>query len=49
MTLVPHINGLRVHQILDEARYHCNIDDYLPDMNDDKQTNREFVINIGIV
>ena len=47
MKYVPQVKGLRVHQILNEARKHWRIDDYLPEMKDDKQPNRKFVVNIG--
>ena len=47
MAYVPQVKGLRVHQILNEARKHWRIDDYLPEMKDDKLPNREFVVNIG--
>ena len=47
MTYVPQIKGLRVADILAEARKHVNIDDYMPDMKDDKLPNRDFVVNVG--
>ena len=47
MAHISHIDGLRVHQILEEARKHWQIDEFMPELNDDKLSNREFVINIG--
>ena len=47
MTHAPHIQGLRVFQIINMAKQHCNIDLYLPDLKDDKLPSREFVVNIG--
>ena len=47
MTHVPQIEGLRVHQILENARYFLLIDDYMPELNDEKLPNWEFGINIG--
>ena len=47
MTYVPQIKGLRVADILAEARKHVNIDDYMPDMKDDKLPNGDCVVNVG--
>ena len=47
MTHAPHIQGLRVFQIINMAKQHCNIDLYLPDLKDDKLPSREFVVNVG--
>ena len=47
MAHVPQIKGLRVTEILAEARKHVEIDNYMPDMKDDKLPNREFVINVS--
>ena len=47
MAHAPQIEGLKVHQILEKAREFCEIDDYMPELNDDKLPNREFVVNIG--
>ena len=47
MTYLPHVDGLRVHQILYEARKHWQIDEFMPELNDEKLPNREFVVNIG--
>ena len=47
MAYVPHVDGLRVHQILDEERKHWQIDEFMPELNDEKLPNREFVVNIG--
>ena len=44
---VPHIKGLRVHQLLYEARKHWDIDEYMPDLADDKLPSREYVINVS--
>ena len=49
MDHVPQMKGLRVTQILEEARKHVNIDSYMPDLNDDKLPNRDFVVNVGKV
>ena len=47
MNHVPQVKGLRVTQILEEARRHVDIDSYMPDLNYDKLPNRDFVINVG--
>ena len=47
MAYVPQIKGLRVAELLEEAKKHVNIDDYLPDMKDEKLPNRDFVVNVG--
>ena len=47
MDHVPQVKGLRVTQILEEARRHVDIDSYMPDLNYDKLPNRDFVINVG--
>ena len=47
MTYVPQIKGLRVNQILDEARKYVDVDKYMPDMKDDKLPSRDYVINVG--
>ena len=44
---VPQIKGLRVNQILEMARQYTNIDDYMPDLKDDKMPNGDFVSNVG--
>ena len=49
MTHAPHIQGLRVYQIIEMARQHCDIDSYLPELKDDKLPNREFVVNVGMI
>ena len=49
MAHAPQIEGLRLHQILEKAREFCEIDDYMPELNDGKLPNREFVVNIGNV
>ena len=43
---VPQIPGLKVNQILQEARNHADIDDYMPDLKDGKLPNRDYVINV---
>ena len=45
--LRPHINGLRVHQILAEVRAQFEIDKYMLDFSGDKLPDREFVIIVG--
>ena len=47
MAYVPQIKGLRVNQILEEARKHVDVDQYMPDLKDDKLPNREYVINVS--
>ena len=47
MAYVQQIKGLRVADILSEARKHVNINDYMPDMKDSKLPNRDFVVNVG--
>ena len=47
MTHAPHIQGLRVFQIISMAKQHWNIDQYLPEFKDDKLLSREFVVNVG--
>ena len=47
MTHAPHIQGLRVFQIINMAKQHCDIDLYLPELIDDKLPSREFVVNVG--
>ena len=47
MTHAPHIQGLRVFQIINMAKQHCDIDLYLPELKDDKLPSREFVVNVG--
>ena len=47
MDHVPQVKGLRVTQILEEARRHVDIDSYMPDLNYDILPNRDFVINDG--
>ena len=47
MAYVPQIKGLRVTEILAEARNYIEIDDYMPEMRDDKLPNRDFVVNVG--
>ena len=47
MTYVPQIKGLRVNQILEEARKYVDVDKYMPDMKDDKLPSRDYVINVG--
>ena len=47
MVYVPQIKGLRVAELLEEARKNVNIDDYMQDMKDEKFPNRDFVINVG--
>ena len=47
MAYVPQIKGLRVAELLEEARKHVNIDDYMQEMKDEKLPNRDFVVNVG--
>ena len=47
MTYVSQIKELWVADILAEARKYVNIDDYMPDMMDDKLPNRDFVVDVG--
>ena len=47
MTQVSKIKGLKVNQILEEARKHINIDEYMPDLHDGKLPYRDYVINVG--
>ena len=47
MAYVPQIKRLRVNQILEEARKHVDVDQYMPDLKDDKLPNREYVINVS--
>ena len=47
MTQVPKIEELKVNQILEEARGHLNIDEYMPDLHEGKLPYRDYVINIG--
>ena len=47
MEYVPQIKGPRVTEILAEARNYTEIDDYMPEMRDDKLPNRDFVVNVG--
>ena len=49
MTHAPHIQGLRVYQIIDIVKQHFNIESYLPELKDEKLPNREFVVNIVMV
>ena len=49
MIHAPHIQGLRVYQIIEMAKQHCSIDLYLPELKDDKLPKQEFVVNVGIV
>ena len=45
---VPQIQGLKVNQILKETRNHVDINDYVPDLKDEKLPNRYYVINVGM-
>ena len=47
ITQTPKIEGLKVNQILDEARKHIEIDDYMPDLSNGKLPCRDYVINVG--
>ena len=47
MAYVPQIKGLRVTEILTEARKYIEIDDYMPEMKDDELPNRDYVVNVG--
>ena len=47
MASVPQIKGLRVYQILEEARKHTDIDLFMLDLSGDKLLNRDYVINVG--
>ena len=47
MTHVPQIPGLKVNQILEEARKHLDIDDYIPDLKDGKLPNGDYIVNVG--
>ena len=47
MAYVPQIKGLRVSEILTEARKYIEIDDYMPEMKDDKLPDRDYVVNVG--
>ena len=48
MMHVPQIPGLKVNQILQEARKHADIDDYIPDLKDGKLPSRDYVVNVGM-
>ena len=45
--MVPHIEGLRIPEILDFARKHCEIDRYMPDFEPDKYPSRKWICNVG--
>ena len=46
---VPQIKGLTVKDILAEARKFVKIDDYMPNLGNGKQPDRDFTCNIGRV
>ena len=46
MAYFPQIKGLRVTEIFTEARKYIEIDDYMPEMKDDKLPNRDYVVNV---
>lgn len=43
MVKVPHLEGLRVKEILAFARERADIDCFLPDYEYDKEPNREWL------
>ena len=47
MTHVPQISGLKVNQVLEEPRKHIDIEDYMPELQDGKLPNRDYVVNVG--
>ena len=47
MTHSPHIQGLRIFQIISTEKQHWNIDQYLHEWKDDKLPSREFEVNVG--
>ena len=47
MAYVHQIKGLRVTEVLTEARKYIEIDDFMPKMKDDKLPNRDYVVNVG--
>ena len=44
---VPHIEGLRIPEILTFARRHWNIDSYLPEYECEKYPSRKWIWNVG--
>ena len=48
MTTVPQIKGLTFQEILQEARNHIDIDNYIPNFAKGKQPDRDYVWNVGM-
>ena len=44
---VPHIEGLRIPEILNFARRHWNIGKYLPEYEWEKYSSRKWIWNVG--
>ena len=47
MTHVPQIPGLKVNQILEEARKHSEIDEYIPNLKNGKLPNKDDIVNVS--
>ena len=45
--MVPHIEGLRIPEILEFARDHCDVDKYMPEYQSDKYPSRKWICNVG--
>ena len=45
--MVPHIEGLRIPEILEFARTYCEIDKYMPEYETDKYPSRKWICNVG--
>ena len=43
---VPHLKGLKINELLEFARTHFDVDNYIPDYEYDKKPNRNWIWNI---